>query len=301
MQDLDEYAVTDAALAQMANTPDPRLRQIMEAAVRHLHAFARDVGLTPAEWLRGIQFLTAVGQACTPFRQEFILLADVLGVSALVNSMHDRQARELGTQSSLLGPFYREGAPELPLGASIVANPSAPPIVVYGRVTDNGGAPIANALIQVWQTSEHGLYDLQAENAADAMDLRANFRTDAEGRYHFKTVRPLGYSIPMDGPVGEMVKAQLRHGFRPSHIHFLIGGEGYRELVTALYFGDDQHIDTDTVFGVSGSLVVNAKDDPASPIPGLKAVHYDFRLARADGGDTGRVGADPSRLMPAAE
>ena len=139
MQDLDENSVTEAALAQMANTPDPRLKEIMDAAVRHLHAFARDVRLTPQEWLPGIQFLTAVGQACTPFRQEFILLADVLGISALVNAMHDKKARELGTQSSLLGPFYREGAPELPLGASIVAKPSIPEIVVYGRVTDNDG------------------------------------------------------------------------------------------------------------------------------------------------------------------
>jgi hydroxyquinol 1,2-dioxygenase len=301
MQDLDENTVTEAALAQMANTSDPRLKEIMDAAVRHLHAFARDVHLTPDEWLKGIQFLTAVGQACTPFRQEFILLADVLGVSALVNAMHDTKARELGTQSSLLGPFYREGAPELPLGASIVAKPSAPEIVLYGRVTDNAGKPLPGALVQVWQTSEHGLYDLQAENAAEVMDLRANFRSDAEGGYHFRTVRPLGYSIPMDGPVGEMVRAQHRHGFRPSHIHFLIGADGYRELVTALYFGDDEHIDSDTVFGVSGSLVVSAKDDPASPIPGLQAVRYDFRLAHADAGDTGRVGADPSKLMKAAE
>jgi len=225
----------------------------------------------------------------------------VLGVSALVNAMHDTKARELGTQSSLLGPFYREGAPDLKLGDSIVAKPSVPEIVVFGQVTDNDGKPVPNASVQVWQTSEHGLYDLQAENAAEMMDLRANFRADAQGRYHFRTVRPLGYSIPMDGPVGEMVKAQNRHGFRPSHIHFLIGGEGYRELVTALYFGDDEHIDSDTVFGVSGSLVVAASDDPAAPIAGLKSVRYDFRLAHAEAGDTGRVGADPSKLMRAAE
>jgi hydroxyquinol 1,2-dioxygenase len=173
-------------------------------------------------------------------------------------------------------------------------------IAVYGRVTGNDGTPIAGALIQVWQTSEHGLYDLQT-HGLDGTDLRANFRTDAQGRYHFRTVRPLGYSIPMDGPVGTMVRAQNRHGFRPSHIHFLIGGEGFRELVTALYFGDDEHIDSDTVFGVSGSLVVSATDDPASPIPGKKAVRYDFRLAHAQPGDTGRVGADPSKLMKAAE
>jgi protocatechuate 3,4-dioxygenase beta subunit len=300
MQDLDEFTVTDAALAQMANTPDPRLKQLMDAAVRHLHAFAREVDLTPAEWLHGIQFLTAVGQACTPLRQEFILLADVLGLSAVVNALHDKKARELGSQSSLLGPFYREGAPDLPLGACIVEQPTAEIITLYGQVTDNSGAPVPNALIQVWQTSERGLYDLQERNG-EAMDMRANFRADDQGRYHFRTVRPLGYSIPMDGPVGAMVRAQNRHGFRPSHIHFLIGGEGYRELVTALYFGDDENINSDTVFGVSGSLVVMAKDDPAAPLPGLRSVHYDFRLAKAAPGESGRVGADPTKLAQAAE
>jgi protocatechuate 3,4-dioxygenase beta subunit len=300
MQDLDEFTATEAALEQMAATPDPRLKEIADAAVRHLHAFARDVNLTPEEWIAGIQFLTAVGKACTPVRQEFILLSDVLGVSAVVNALHDKKARELGSQSSLLGPFYREGAPELALGASIVKNPSVPEIVLYGRITDNSGKPIPNALIQVWQTSEHGLYDLQTLGES-GMDLRANFRADADGRYHFRTVRPLGYPIPMDGPVGAMVRAQNRHGFRPSHIHFLIGGEGFRELVTALYFGDDEHIDSDTVFGVSGSLVVLAQNDPNAPIPGLQAVHYDFRLAAAAPGETGRVGADPTKLMQAAE
>jgi protocatechuate 3,4-dioxygenase beta subunit len=272
----------------------------MDAAVRHLHAFVREVELTPAEWLTGIRFLTAVGQACTPIRQEFILLSDVLGVSAVVNALHDRKASELGTQSSLLGPFYREGAPDLQPGDCIVQNPSVEQIVIYGRITDNAGQPLANALLQVWQTNEHGLYDLQATQG-EAMDMRANFRTDAQGRYHFRTVRPLGYSIPMDGPVGDLVQRQRRHGFRPAHIHFLIGAPGYRELVTALYFSDDAHIGSDTVFGVSGSLVVNARDDPDSPISGLRAVRYDFRLARAAADAAGRVGADPSRLMPAAE
>lgn len=300
MQDLDEFTVTDAALAQMAKTPDPRLKQLMDAAVRHLHAFAREVDLTPDEWLAGIQFLTAVGKACTPLRQEFILLADVLGLSAVVNALHDKKARELGSQSSLLGPFYREGAPDLKNGDCIVEKPTVEVITVYGQVTDNDGTPIPDALIQVWQTSERGLYDLQERNG-ESMDLRANFRTDADGNYHFRTVRPLGYSIPMDGPVGAMVKAQNRHGFRPSHIHFLIGGDGYRELVTALYFGDDVNIDSDTVFGVSGSLVVQAAQDPASPIPGLRAVHYDFRLAKAAPGESGRVGADPTKLAQAAE
>lgn len=299
MVDLDEFTTTDATLEQMANTANPRLKQIMDAAVRHMHAFVREVELTPAEWIQGLQFLTAVGQACTPIRQEFILLSDVLGVSAVVNALHDRKAKELGSQSSLLGPFFREGAPELPLGAQIVEKPTAEELVVYGQVTDTHGAPVSGALIQVWQTSERGLYDLQERNG-ESMDMRGNFRTDATGHYYFRTVRPKGYSIPMDGPVGELVHAQGRHGMRPSHIHLLIGAEGHRELVTALYFGDDAYIGSDTVFGVSGSLVVDSKDDPNSPIKGLRAVHYDFRLAKADPGESGRVGADPTTFMPKA-
>jgi protocatechuate 3,4-dioxygenase beta subunit len=300
MQDLNEFTVTDEALRQMAGTDDPRLKQICEAAVRHLHAFAREVNLTPEEWLLGIQFLTAVGQKCSPLRQEFILLSDVLGLSAVVNALHDKNARELGSQSSLLGPFYREGVAIMPMGTQIVEKPTAEEIVVYGKVTDNAGAPVANAMLQIWQTSERGWYDLQERNG-ETMDMRGNFVTGPDGTYYFRTVRPLGYSIPMDGPVGELVVKQRRHGMRPSHIHCLIGAEGYRELVTALYFGDDPNIDSDTVFGVSESLVVDAHEDAASPVPGLRAVHYDFRLAKAAPGESGRVGADPTKLMKAAE
>jgi hydroxyquinol 1,2-dioxygenase len=300
MVDLDEFTITDAALEQMAGTANPRLKQIMDAAVRHMHAFVREVELTPAEWIQGLQFLTAVGQACTPLRQEFILLSDVLGVSAVVNALHDRKAKELGSQSSLLGPFFREGAPELPLGAQIVEKPTAEELVIHGQIADTHGVPIPNALIQVWQTSERGLYDLQERNG-ESMDMRGTFLTAEDGTYYFRTVRPLGYSIPMDGPVGEMVVHQKRHGMRPSHIHCLIGAEGYRELVTARYFGDDPNIDSDTVFGVSQSLVVDAHPDPASPVPSLRAVHYDFRLAKAAPGESGRVGADPTKLMKAAE
>ncbi len=299
MQDLDEFTVTDAVLEQMAGTTNPRLRQIMEAAVRHLHAFAREVNLTPAEWLEGIKFLTAVGHASTPIRQEFILLSDVLGLSAIVSALHDKTKREAATQTSLLGPFYRDGAPELPAGAQIVHEPDAQEIVLYGRVVDKDGRGIADATVQVWQTDEHGLYDLQA-NDPGTMDARGNFRADAQGRYHFRTVRPLGYSIPMDGPVGQFVETQARHGMRPAHIHFLIGAPGYRELVTALYFGDDEHIDSDTVFGVSKSLVVSIDPkDPACPVAGLPGVRYDFQLSHASADGEGRVGADPSSIVPA--
>lgn len=298
MQDLNETTITDAVLEQMARTNDARLRQIMEAAVRHLHNFAREVNLTPAEWLTGIRFLTEVGHACTPIRQEFILLSDVLGVSALVNALHDKTAAELGTQTSLLGPFYREKAPDLPLGACIVANPTIDPITIHGQVTDKQGNPIPGARVEVWQTDEHGLYDLQ-KNGGAAMDMRGNFTCDDQGRYHFRTVRPLGYSIPLDGPVGRLVQAQSRHGFRPSHVHILISAPGYRELVTALYFGDDDHIGSDTVFGVSKSLVVQAGNDPDSPIPGLQSVRYDFQLGRDANAAMGRLGADPSAVVPA--
>ena len=300
MIDLDENTVTDATLAQMATTSDPRLKEIMDAAVRHLHAFAREVNLTPAEWLQGIAVLTEVGKACTEVRQEFILLSDVLGLSAVVNALHDKKAQELGTQSSLLGPFFREGAPELPLGANIVSSFKAEDIAMYGQVTDNNGKPIPNALVQVWQTNDEGWYDVQAHEDA-SMDMRGNFRTDADGRYYFRTVRPLGYSIPMDGPVGRLVKLQGRHGMRPSHVHVLITADGYRELVSALYFGDDDHIGSDTVFGVSASLVVEAKDNADCPIPGLRSVRYDFRMPAASATDTGRVGADPAAMMKAAE
>ena len=299
MQDLTVETVTDDVLAQMATTTDPRLRQVMASLVRHLHDFARDVKLTPDEWLTAIGFLTRVGQTCTPARQEFILLSDVLGLSALVNLLHDREAAELGTTSSLLGPFYRQDAPEVPLGGSITVDGKGPELLLWGRVTDTAGHPVPGALVQLWQTDAEGLYDLQVEGGA-ATDMRGNVRCDAEGRYHLRTVKPLGYSIPMDGPVGALVHQQRRHGCRPAHIHFLIGAPGYRELVTALYFGDDPHIDSDTVFGVSRPLVVGAvADDPAAPARGIPSVRYDFQLAREAAAGSGRVGADPKQVMAA--
>jgi len=303
-QDLDPQGVTDEALAQMADTPDPRLREIAAAATRHLHAFAREVNLQPEEWLTGIAFLTAVGQACTPYRQEFILLSDVLGLSRLVNVMHDATGREAaGTETSLLGPFFRENAPEFALGENIVVHSKGGmEICLFGQVTDAEGRPVPHAEIDAWQTNGDGLYDLQAQDAS-VMDMRGRFRADAEGRFHFRTVRPLGYSIPMDGPVGKLVKDQARHGMRPSHIHMLVVAPGFRDLVTALYFGDDPNIDSDTVFGVSDSLVVMPEHNLAgSPRPDLPGVRYDFRMSRADASAaSGRVGADPSRMMPAAE
>lgn len=302
MRDLDINTTTAAVLAQMADTPDPRLRQIMAAAVQHLHDFARELNLTPEEWLKGIAFMTQVGQTCTPHRQEFILLSDVLGLSRLVDVMHDGAGREeLGTESSLLGPFFRESAPEIPLGGSLAREPGRQEIVIYGQVRDTEGAGVGGAVIDLWQTSDEGLYDLQA-NDPSVMDHRGRITCDASGQFHLRSCIPLGYSIPMDGPVGALVRAQARHGMRPGHIHVLVAAAGYRELVTALYLGDDPHVDSDTVFGVSDSLVITPTPGLAdNPLPHLHGIHYDFTLSRATGEGTGRVGSDPSKLMRAAE
>jgi len=300
MRDLTTASITDAVLEQMSGTPDPRLKQVMASLVRHMHDFAREVGLTPEEWLKAIEFLTKVGQTCTPARQEFILLSDVLGLSALVNLLHDKTAVELGTESSLLGPFYQQNAPSFRLGDSIATKGDGPELLLYGRVTDKAGKPLPDALVQVWQTDSKGEYDMQKFHGEE-MDMRGNFRCDAEGRFHFRTVRPLGYHIPLDGPVGELIQAQRRDGFRPAHIHFLIGAEGYRELATAIYLGEDEHIDSDTVFGVSSPLVTSPREnDPEAPVKGMPAIRYDFRLGRVSDAATGRVGADPSQILAKA-
>ena len=298
---VDEKTITDIALEQMTATPNTRLKEIMSCLVKHLHAFAREADLTPEEWLEGIKFLTAVGQKCTEFRQEFILLSDTLGMSALVNAMHDRRASGATTKSSLLGPFYRGDSPTFPPGASIATKAKGPETVIYGRVMDSDGHGVPNASIEIWQPDDEGWYDLQLQDPSQ-MDLRGRFYTDGEGRYHLRTIAPTGYMIPMDGPVGDMIRAQKRHGYRPAHIHFLISAPGYREVVTALYLEGDEHIESDTVFGVTDSLIVRVnKSDPASPIPNLPSIRYDFQLAELAGeAVSGRVGADPSQILKKA-
>lgn len=297
MRVIDENTITDAALDQMSSTPDPRLKEIMSSLVRHLHAFTRDVDLTPEEWLEGIRFLTAVGQKCTEHRQEFILLSDTLGLSSLVNALHDKRGTEPATKSSLLGPFYRQDAPMMELGSSIISQGAGSEVVIHGYVRNAAGEGIPNALVQIWEPDETGNYDLQKHDPS-VMDLRGCFQADSGGRYYLRGVCPTGYMIPMDGPVGDMIRAQKRHGYRPAHIHFVIGAPGYRELVTALYIAGDDHIDSDTVFGVSDSLITSVNEnDPSSPFPNLPSIRYDFQLAKASAKDhSGRVGADPSQI-----
>jgi protocatechuate 3,4-dioxygenase beta subunit len=302
MRELTPETITDAVLDQMATTPDPRLKAIMESAVKHLHAFAREVNLTPGEWIKGIEFMTLAGKMCSAERQEFILLSDTLGLSALVNGLHDKTAVEEGTHTSLLGPFYREATPTLKAGSSIANNPKpGSECVLYGHVTDADGKPVAGATVSIWQTGADGLYDIQS--SPTAVDYRGVFTTDAAGVFVLRTVKPLGYSIPMDGPVGNMVKAQARHGMRPAHIHFLVGASGYRELVTALYLRDDPHLADDVVFGSSNDLAVDvAASDPDCPIKGMPSIRFDMRLSRESEADktSGRVGADPAAIMKQA-
>jgi protocatechuate 3,4-dioxygenase beta subunit len=297
---IDEHTITDAVIDQMSSTKNERLKEIMDAAVRHLHAFAREVSLGPDEWIEGIRFLTATGHACTEYRQEFILLSDTLGLSSLVNSLHDRRTIEDSTKSSLLGPFYRQDSPTYELGQSIAENCPGEEIGVYGRVIGADGHGVPHASIEVWQPDENGFYDLQKQDPS-AMELRGRFYSDETGRYHFRTIKPRGYKIPMDGPVGDMVRAQGRHGWRPAHIHFLVGAPGFREAITALYMADDEHIDSDTVFGANESLITAPRaNDPASPFASLPSIHFDFRLAAVRDAASGRVGADPSQLVKKA-
>lgn len=297
MRAIDENTVTDAVLEEMSSTDSPRLKEVMGALVRHLHGFAREVDLKPEEWLAAIAFLTAVGQKCTPHRQEFILLSDTLGVSTMVNALHDKRMAETATKSSILGPYYRANSPTLKLGESIASTTQGKPIAIYGRVTNKAGAGISGASIEIWQTDEQGDYDLQ-KTAAEEMDLRGRFHTDADGRYSLRSVRPKAYMIPMDGPVGKLLRAQGRHGYRPAHIHFLVGAPGYAELVTAAYLAGDEYLDSDTVFGVMPSLVAetNARD-AASPFPDLPSLRFDFTLvAETKAAGSGRVGADASQI-----
>lgn len=289
--------ITHAVLEQIATTADPRARMVMEAAVRHLHAFAREVQLTPGEWLAGIDFLTRVGQMCSPARQECILLSDTLGLSTLVNVMHDKTAMEEATHTSLLGPFFREDAPRFAAGQQIATRDASAEVVLYGRVTDKAGRPIAGADVGVWQTASDGRYDMQHD--AQSLDCRGVFTTDADGRYLIRAVRPLGYGIPMDGPVGEMIRAQGRHGMRPAHVHFLVSAKGFRELVTALYLADDPHLTDDVVFGAHGDLVVSIKENQTGcPVPNARSIAFDFQLSLESEADRrmGRVGADPSKV-----
>ena len=262
------------AIRRLENTADPRLKEIMAAFSRHMFAFINEVKPSEAEWMKGIEFLTAIGQMCNDVRQEWILFSDAFGVTMLVD-YHNHRAHGAETESSVLGPFYREGAPEYAPGETISQDGEGEPVVLAGRVADADGRPIAGARVDIWQTAPNGLYEVQDANQPE-FNLRGVFRTDAEGRYLARTVKPVSYPIPDDGPVGKLLGAVGRHPFRPAHIHFIVAADGYEPVVTQLFTDDDVYLDSDAVFGVKNSLVVNYRPDG----DGYR-VDYDFVLKRA--------------------
>lgn len=281
MKELDPQNITGVVVDQMSLTPDRRLREIVDSLVKHIHNFVRDVRLTPEELSEGLRFLTDVGHTCTDKRQEFILLSEVLGIETLVYAMADRLGEEHGTPTSILGPFYMPDIPTLELGGSIVGE-RKPELAFYGQVTDARRQPIRNASVEVWQTDEEGLYDVQRPEYSES-DLRGRFYTNEAGMYSLQSILPLGYSIPMDGPVGQLVKAQHRHGMRPAHVHYIVSAPGFKSVTTAIYLKDDPYLETDTVFGVTESLVgAVAEQDASSPILGLPALRFDFQLRSDD-------------------
>lgn len=274
MRDFNETNITQAVLERLAATPDPRLRQVTESLVRHLHDFVRDVEPSFAEWQAAIGFLTATGQMCDEKRQEFILLSDTLGVSMLVDAINHRMP-EGATPSTVLGPFFVEDAPELPLGAEVATAMKGERLHVSGRVTSAGGGPLAGALLDIWHSDEDGFYDVQRP-AADHACLRARFRTDAEGRFHFWTLMPTSYPVPDDGPVGDLLRATGRHPMRPAHVHFMIAAAGHETLVTHVFVAGDAYLDSDAVFGVKQELIADFGTAPE----GHRVLAYDFALKR---------------------
>ncbi len=283
MSNNTEEQITQNVLDSMAQASNPRLKAVMTSLITHLHAFIRDVELTQEEWALGIQFLTRTGQMCDDKRQEFILLSDISGVTMLVDAINHRSP-DGATESTIFGPFYREGAAELPMGASISQDGRGEPTVVTGRVLSTDGTPIANALMDVWETNENGLYEQQDPEQPD-MNLRGKFRTDSEGRYGFVAIKPVSYPIQDDGPVGQLLRALGRHPFRPAHIHLLISAAGFAPVTTHLFVKGDQYLDSDAVFGTKDSLVVDfvrhnsAEEDARSQIAApFYTVTYDFVL-----------------------
>jgi len=275
--------VTDEVVARLEATPDPRLREIMQAAVRHLHAFAKEVRLTDEEWFAGIRFLTATGHMCDEVRQEFILLSDTLGLSTLVDAMNHSHVDELfagqaATDSTILGPFYVPDSPWREFGESMVEfDCGGERSVLRGRVTDQQGDPIAGAVLDAWQNAANMFYAVQQPQVQPATNLRGRYRTDDQGRYEIRAVRPTDYPIPADGPVGGLLRATGRHEWRAGHMHLIVSADGFEPLTTHVFDSESAYLRTDTVFGVKDSLIGEYVLDAE----GLRACEFDFVLARA--------------------
>jgi hydroxyquinol 1,2-dioxygenase len=284
MQLVTEDNITDLAVERWATAKDPRLAQIMTALVRHLHDFAREVRLSEAEWMAAIQWLNRTGQISDEKRQEFILASDVLGLSMLVVQMNHRLDPD-ATPNTVLGPFHIDGSPPLAFGADMSEGIAGAPLFVHGTVRDLSGAPVGGAVLDVWQADGDGMYEAQLP--VDEARLRAKYTTREDGSYCVRTVAPLGYAIPMDGPVGELVGATEISHFRPAHVHVLIDVPGFEPLITHLFQEGADYLDSDVVFGTKEELVVAFEERQAGPTPDGGAINgpwlsaeYDFVLQR---------------------
>ena len=295
MPQFNDTELTAAVIKSFEEVPQPRLKFLMEELVRSLHDFVRKTDLTFGEWEYAIDFLTRVGQKCTPSRQEFILLSDVLGVSMLVDAVNHR-SREGATETTVLGPFYVGEHKAMPHGADISPDLAGERMFVQGRVTDLSGKPLANVPVDVWHADDDGWYDSQKPNyEAEGPSSRGRFITDDDGRFFFRTILPCSYPIPTDGPVGQMILDLRRHPMRPAHVHFLVNAPGHEPLVTHVFVEGDKYIDSDVVFGVKKELIstVEKRTDPkmpdgkAAPSPWY-LMSYEFRLKPGHGVAPGR-------------
>lgn len=286
MRTVSPDTLTETLLGLSGPQTDPRLQEVLTALVKHLHAFAKEVGLTHAEWRKGLELLTRAGEMTDDERNEFVLFSDVLGLSSLVDMINSPDGC---TSSSVLGPFHILGAPEIPVGGDMIGDNEGQQVVVEGIVRDQSGAPIEGAKIELWQTADNGLYSNQ-DPAQEAYNLRVSMVTGPDGRYAMSTVRPAPYVVPDDGPVGDLLKATGRHPWRPSHLHYIVAAEGFRTLVTEVFPSDDPYVDEDAVFGVRSDLVMEYRPgDRAALADDIEAkdrlndnfnkVDFDFVLA----------------------
>jgi catechol 1,2-dioxygenase len=276
----------EVVTSRNAQARDERLKRVMEVVTRKLHEAVKELEPTQDEWMEAIFFLTRTGQTCNEWRQEFILLSDVLGVSMLVDAINNRKPSG-ASESTVLGPFHVADAPELPMGANICLDQKGEDMVIGGRILDTDGRPISNAVIDVWQANDEGFYDVQQKGIQPDFNLRGVFRTGADGRYWFRAVKPKYYPIPDDGPVGKLLGALGRHPYRPAHLHYIIKAEGFEALTTHIFDPDDPYIHSDAVFGVKESLLAKFQpvEDPvrASELEFADKfwqVEHDFVLAR---------------------